>query len=66
MGIMILLIGPAFFLAGTLELNPRLIAHIYPFMVFIVSFFIVSLTKLIFQLIRDRAPANSCVKKWQF
>lgn len=65
-GVMILLIGPTFFLAGTLSLDPRLIAHIYPFMVFITSFFIVSVSKTIFQLIQDRAPADSFLKKWQF
>jgi hypothetical protein len=65
-GVMILLIGPTFFLAGTLLLDPRLIAHIYPFMVFITSFCIVSAGKTVFQLIQSRAPADSFIKKWQF
>lgn len=65
-GVMILMIGPTFFLAGTLNLDPRLIAHIYPFMVFITCFFIVSVGKTVFQLIQSRAPADSFIKKWQF
>jgi hypothetical protein len=65
-GVMILLIGPTFFLAGTLDMDPRLIAHIYPFMVFITSFFMVSVSKLMFKIILDRAPTNSFIKKWQF
>jgi 4-amino-4-deoxy-L-arabinose transferase-like glycosyltransferase len=65
-GVMILLIGPTFFLAGTLNMDPRLIAHIYPFMIFITSFFIVTLVKTIIQKARTCAPANNFLKRWQF
>jgi 4-amino-4-deoxy-L-arabinose transferase-like glycosyltransferase len=66
-GIMIFLIGPTSFLAGTLnfDLDPRLIAHIYPFMIFITSFFIVTLGKTIFRRIQMHAPANIFFKNWR-
>ena len=65
-GIMIFLIGPSFFLAGAFKLDPRLIAHIYPFMIFITSFFIVTLGKTVFQKIQMHAPANIFSQNWRF
>ena len=64
-GIMIFIIGPTFFLAGTVDLDPRLIAHIYPFMIFITSFFIVTLGKIVFQKIQMYIPANIFLRNWR-
>ena len=57
-GVMILLIGPTFFLAGMFEIDPRLIAHVYPFMIFITSFFMVTSGKIIYQKIQMHVPAG--------
>jgi 4-amino-4-deoxy-L-arabinose transferase-like glycosyltransferase len=62
-GIMVLLIGPTFFLAGTITIDSRLIAHIYPFMVFITIFSMLTISRTIWQKLQLYGPTDTFLKK---